>query len=91
MILSACIAVCSSEMFFAFRKLEDDKEVFDVNLACDDEHIQAHKVILGLQSIPHHKGVKLTDPKVFLTSSRRDQELDIRVKEPIWRSSKYKQ
>ena len=56
MILSACIAVRSSEMFFAFRKLEDNKEVFDVNLACDDEHIQANKVILGLQSIPHLKG-----------------------------------
>ena len=83
MFLSACIAARSSEMFFAFRKLEDNKEVLYVNLACYDEHIQALKVILGLQSIPHQKGVKLTDPKVFLTSSLRDQELDIRVKEPI--------
>jgi len=31
----------------AFRELRDDKDFFDVTLACDDEQIQAHKVILS--------------------------------------------
>jgi hypothetical protein len=59
-----------------FRELRDDKDFFDVTLACDDEQIQAHKVILSacspffrniLQRNPHKqtliylKGVKYTD------------------------------
>jgi len=31
----------------AFRELRDDKDFFDVTLACDDEQISAHKVILS--------------------------------------------
>ena len=31
----------------AFKELRDDKNFFDVTLACDDEQIQAHKVILA--------------------------------------------
>ena len=31
----------------AFRELREDKDFFDVTLACDDEQIQAHKVILS--------------------------------------------
>ena len=31
----------------AFRELRDDKDFFDVTLACDDEQIEAHKVILS--------------------------------------------
>jgi len=31
----------------AFKELRDDKDFFDVTLACDDEQIQAHKVILS--------------------------------------------
>jgi len=31
----------------SFRELRDDKDFFDVTLACDDEQIQAHKVILS--------------------------------------------
>jgi len=60
----------------AFRELRDDKDFFDVTLACDDEQIQAHKVILSACSVffrnilrrnPHQhpllymKGVKYTD------------------------------
>ena len=60
----------------AFRELRDDKDFFDVTLACDDEQIQAHKVILSacspffrniLRRNPHQhpllylKGVKFTD------------------------------
>ena len=59
----------------AFRELRDDKDFFDVTLACDEEQIQAHKVILSacssffhniLRRNPHQhpllyvKGVKLT-------------------------------
>jgi len=31
----------------AFQELREDKDFFDVTLACDDEQIQAHKVILS--------------------------------------------
>ena len=31
----------------AFRELRDEKDFFDVTLACEDEQIQAHKVILA--------------------------------------------
>jgi len=60
----------------AFRELRDDKNFFDVTLACEDEQIQAHKVILSacspffrniLRQNPHQhpllylKGVKYTE------------------------------
>jgi hypothetical protein len=65
----------------AFKELRDDKDFFDVTLACDDEQIQAHKVILGacspffrniLRRNPHPhpllymKGVKFTDLQAVL-------------------------
>jgi hypothetical protein len=31
----------------ALSELREDKDFFDVTLACEDEQIQAHKVILG--------------------------------------------
>jgi hypothetical protein len=31
----------------AFRELREDKDFFDVTLACDDDQIQAHKVIIS--------------------------------------------
>jgi len=31
----------------AFRELREDKDFFDVTLACDDDQLQAHKVILS--------------------------------------------
>jgi len=60
----------------AFRELRDDKDFFDVTLACEDEQIQAHKVILSACSpffrnilrrnlhqnpLLYLKGVKFTD------------------------------
>jgi len=60
----------------AFRELRDDKDFFDVTLACENEQIQAHKVILSacspffrdvLRRNPHAhpllylKSVKFTD------------------------------
>ena len=36
-----------SNISIAFRELRDDKDFFDVTLACDDDQIQAHKVILS--------------------------------------------
>jgi len=60
----------------AFRELRDDKDFFDVTIACEDEQLQAHKVILSacspffrnvLRRNPHQhpllylKGVKYTD------------------------------
>ena len=65
-----------SNISVAFRELREDKDFFDVTLACDDEQIQAHKVILSacspffrkvLRKNPHAhpllylKGVKFTD------------------------------
>eukprot|EP00092_Neocalanus_flemingeri_P022647 GFUD01024565.1.p1 GENE.GFUD01024565.1~~GFUD01024565.1.p1 ORF type:complete len:346 (-),score=66.62 GFUD01024565.1:186-1223(-) len=60
----------------AFRELREEKDFFDVTLACDDSQIQAHKVILSacspffrnvLRRNPHQhpllylKGVKYTE------------------------------
>jgi len=60
----------------AFRELRDDKDFFDVTLACEDEQIQAHKMILSACSpffknilrrnshqhpLLYLKGVKFTD------------------------------
>merc|ERR1712096_201236 len=65
-----------SNISSTFRELRDDKDFFDVTLACDDEQIQAHKVILSacspffrniLRRNPHQhpllylKGVKSAD------------------------------
>jgi len=65
----------------ALREIRDDKDFFDVTLACDDEQIQAHKVILSacspffrniLRRNPHQhpllymKGVKYTDLQYVL-------------------------
>jgi len=65
----------------AFKELRGDKDFFDVTLACDDEQIQAHKVILAacspffrnvLRRNPHQhpllymKGVTHTDLKAVL-------------------------
>jgi len=36
-----------SNISTSFRELRDDKELFDMTLACEDEQIQAHKVILS--------------------------------------------
>merc|ERR1711970_915848 len=36
-----------SNISTAFRELREDKDFFDVTLACDDEQLQAHKVILS--------------------------------------------
>ena len=65
----------------AFKELRNDKDFFDVTIACDDEQLQAHKVILGacsqffrkiLQRNPHQhpllylKGVRFTDLQYVL-------------------------
>jgi len=65
-----------SNISVAFRELREDKDFFDVTLACDDDQIQAHKVILSacspffrtvLRRNPHAhpllylKGVKFSD------------------------------
>jgi len=36
-----------SNISLAFRELREDKDFFDVTLACEDDQIQAHKVILS--------------------------------------------
>ena len=65
-----------SNISVAFRELREDKDFFDVTLACDDQQMQAHKVILSacspffrsvLKKNPHAhpllylKGVKYVD------------------------------
>jgi len=65
-----------SNISSAFRELRDDKDFFDVTLACGDEQLQAHKIILSAcspffrnilrRNIHQHpllylKGVKYTD------------------------------
>merc|ERR1711994_514139 len=36
-----------SNISSAFRELREDKDFFDITLTCDDDQIQAHKVILS--------------------------------------------
>jgi len=65
----------------AFRELRDEEDFFDVTLACEDEQIQAHKVILSAGSqffrnilkrnkhqhpLLYLKGVKFTDLQCVL-------------------------
>jgi len=65
-----------SNISVAFRELREEKDFFDVTLACDDSQVQAHKVILSacspffrnvLRRNPHQhpllylKGVKYKD------------------------------
>jgi len=65
----------------AFRELRDEEDFFDVTLACEDEQIQAHKVILSAGSpffrnilrrnkhqnpLLYLKGVKYTDLQCVL-------------------------
>jgi len=45
----------------AFKELKDDAEFFDVTLACDDNQIRAHKVILSACS-PFFKSVLKRNP-----------------------------
>jgi len=45
----------------AFRELRDDKDFFDVTLACDDNQLQAHKVILSACS-PFFRSVLKKNP-----------------------------
>jgi len=66
----------------AFRELRDEEDFFDVTLACEDEQIQAHKVILSAGSpffrnilkrnkhqnpLLYLKGVKYTDLQYVLS------------------------
>ena len=65
-----------SNISLAFRELRDEKDFFDVTIACEDEQVNAHKVILSacspffrdiLRRNPHQypllylSGVKLVD------------------------------
>jgi len=50
-----------SNIRVAFGELRDDKDFFDVTLACDDEQIQAHKVILSACS-PFFKNILRRNP-----------------------------
>jgi len=45
----------------SFRELRDDKDFFDVTLACDDNQLQAHKVILSACS-PFFRSVLKKNP-----------------------------
>jgi len=45
----------------AFRELRDDKDFFDVTLACDDSQLQAHKVILSACS-PFFRNILRKNP-----------------------------
>ena len=66
----------------AFRELRDERDFFDVTLACDENQIKAHKVIISacspffrqvLRQNPHQhpllymKGVNFTDLQSVLT------------------------
>jgi len=50
-----------SNISVAFRELREEKDFFDVTLACDDSQIQAHKVILSACS-PFFRNVLRRNP-----------------------------
>jgi len=71
-----------SNIIGSFRELREDKDFFDVTIACDEDQIQAHKVILSACSpffrsilrrnkhehpLLYLKGVKFTDLVSVLT------------------------
>jgi BTB/POZ domain len=45
----------------AFRDIRDEKEFFDITLACEDEQLSAHRVILSACS-PFFKSVLRRNP-----------------------------
>ena len=45
----------------SFRELRDDKDFFDVTLACEDRQVEAHKVILSACS-PYFRTVLKKNP-----------------------------
>jgi len=70
-----------SNISVSFRELREDKDFFDITLACEDEQIQAHKVILSACSpffrsvlkrnrhehpLLYLKGVKFTELEAVL-------------------------
>ena len=62
----------------AFKDIREDKEFFDITLACEDEQLQAHKVILSACS-PFFKNVlrrnQRQHPLLYLKGvSYRDME-----------------
>jgi len=64
----------------AFRELRDDKDFFDITLACDDEQVEAHKVILSACS-PFFRTVlkrnKHQHPLVYLKGVRYTDLLSV--------------
>lgn len=58
-----------SSLSVAFRDLREEKEFFDVTLACENEQIEAHKVILSSCSLFFRKHPKeepaFAPPAVF--------------------------
>jgi len=50
-----------SNISVAFRELREDKDFFDITLACEEEQIQAHKVILAACS-PFFRSVLKRNP-----------------------------
>ena len=64
-----------SNISVAFRELREEKDFFDVTLACDDSQIQAHKVILSASS-PFFRKILLRGygkhPFIFLKGVRFD-------------------
>ena len=50
-----------SNISVAFREIRDEKDFFDVTLACGDRQIQAHKLILSACS-PFFRGVLRRNP-----------------------------
>jgi len=64
----------------AFRELREDKDFFDITLACDDEQVEAHKVILSACS-PFFRTVlkrnKHQHPLVYLKGVRYTDLLSV--------------
>ena len=83
-----------SNISSAFRELRDDKDFFDVTIACDDEQIQAHKLIIAacspffrnvLRRNPHQRRTSTHSWLLLMISERRDLHKTKQVQVPnIW-------
>jgi hypothetical protein len=74
----------------AFRELRDDKDFFDVSIACDGSQLQAHKAILSACS-PFFRSILKKNPHqhplLYLKGVKHEDILSRPTKQPSIRTS----
>ena len=62
----------------AFRELREDKDFFDVTLACEDDQIEAHKMILASCS-PFFRNILRKNPHPYCGQIRQVLHREIMI------------